>query len=258
MKRKFFVLMTVFCLLTTCLLSVSAASPRLVDDAMLLSSGENAEIINRLNEISARQGLDIVIVTADSTGGSTPMEYADDYYDYHDYAADGVLLLVSMEESDWWISTTGYGIQVFTDAGIEYMGNKIVPFLSEGDYAGAFETFAELCDEFITRAKSGDPYDTHNLPKEPYRLVRNLVIALVVGLVAAFIATGSMKSKLKSVSQKAQADDYVAPGSLQLTRSRDFHLYTHLDRREKPKSSSGSSTHTSSSGTTHGGGGGKF
>jgi len=186
------------------------------------------------------------------------MEYADDYYDYHDYAADGVLLLVSMEESDWWISTTGYGIQVFTDAGIEYMGNKIVPFLSEGDYAGAFETFAELCDEFITRAKSGDPYDTHNLPKEPYRLVRNLVIALVVGLVAAFIATGSMKSKLKSVSQKAQADDYVAPGSLQLTRSRDFHLYTHLDRREKPKSSSGSSTHTSSSGTTHGGGGGKF
>jgi len=186
------------------------------------------------------------------------MEYADDYYDYHDYAADGVLLLVSMEESDWWISTTGYGIQVFTDAGIEYIGDKIVPFLSEGDYAGAFETFAELCDEFITRAKSGDPYDNHNLPKEPYRLVRNLVIALVIGLVAAFIATGSMKRKLKSVGQKAQADDYIAPGSLQLTRSRDFHLYTHLDRREKPKSSSGSSTHTSSSGTTHGGGGGKF
>ena len=77
-------------------------------------------------------------------------------------------------------------------------------------------------------------------------------------MIAAFFATGSMKKKLKSVVQKAQANDYVTPGSLQITQSRDFHLYTRLDRREKAQSGSGSSTHTSSSGTTHGGGGGKF
>ena len=258
MKRKFFVLMTVFCLLATCLLSVSAASPRLVDDAMLLSSGENAEIINRLNEISTRQGLDIVIVTADSTGGSTPMEYADDYYDYHDYAADGVLLLVSMEESDWWISTTGYGIQVFTDAGIEYIGNKIVPFLSEGDYAGAFETFAELCDEFITQAKTGDPYDTHNLPKEPFDFLMNLAICFVIGLVIAAIATAIMKGQLKSVRSQAGASSYVKSGSLNVTHRQDLFLYRDVKRTAKPKDSGGSSTHTSSSGRSHGGGGGKF
>lgn len=257
MKKTVSLLAAVLVLMAL-VLPVSAAGPRLVDEAGLLSGTECAAIEKRLGEISAQYGLDVVIVTTDSTGSSTPMEYADDYFDYNDYAPDGVLLLVSIEEGDWWISTTGYGITAFTDAGIEYIGKKVVPYLSDGEYAKAFTTFTDLCDQFLSQAKTGDPFDTHNLPKEPFKLVRNVIIALVIGLAAAFFVTGSMKKKLKSVVQKAQANDYVTPGSLQITQSRDFHLYTHLDRREKAQSSGGSSTHTSSSGTTHGGGGGKF
>ena len=256
--KKIISLLIAVLIFVSFVLPVSAASPRLADEAGLLSDTECAAIEKRLDELSAQYGLDAVIVTTDSTGSSTPMEYADDYFDYNDYAPDGVLLLVSMEDSDWWISTTGYGIAAFTDAGIEYIGNKVVPYLSDGEYAKAFTTFADLCDQFLSQAKTGDPFDIHNLPKEPFKLVRNVIAALAIGLAAALFATGSMKRKLKSVVQKAQADDYVTPGSLQITRSRDIHLYTHLDRQEKAQSSGGSSTHTSSSGTTHGGGGGKF
>ena len=259
MKRRIISLLAVLLVLTIFVLPVSASSPRLADEADLLSDTECAAIEKQLDELSAQYGLDVVLVTTDSTGSRTPMEYADDYFDYNDYAPDGVLLLVSMEESDWWISTTGYGITAFTDAGIAYIGDKVVPYLSDREYAQAFTAFADLCDQFLSQAKAGDPFDTHNLPKEPFKLVRNAIIALVIGLASAFFATGSMKKKLKSVVQKSQANDYVTPGSLQITQSRDFHLYTHLDRREKAQSSSGgSSTHTSSSGTTHGGGGGKF
>lgn len=258
MKRKMISLLAVLLVFTIFVLPVSAASPRLADKADLLSDTECAAIEKQLDGLSAQYGLDVVIVTTDSTDSRTPMEYADDYFDYNDYAPDGVLLLVSMEESDWWISTTGYGITAFTDAGIEYIGKKVVPYLSDGEYVKAFTTFTALCDQFLAQAKAGDPFDTHNLPKEPFKLVRNVIIALVIGLAVAFFATGSMKKKLKSVVQKAQANDYVTPGSLQIMKSRDFHLYTHLDRREKAQSSGGSSTHTSSSGTTHGGGGGKF
>ena len=257
--KKMISLLAAVLLLASFVLPVSAANPRLVDEAGLLSGTECAAFEKQLDELSAQYGLDVVIVTTDSTGSRTPMEYADDYFDYNDYAPDGVLLLVSMEEGDWWISTTGYGITAFTDAGIEYIGKKVVPYLSDGEYAKAFTAFTDLCDQFLSQAKTGDPFDTHNLPKEPFKLVRNAIIALVIGLASAFFATGSMKKKLKSVVQKSQANDYVSPGSLQITQSRDFHLYTHLDRREKAQSSSGgSSTHTSSSGTTHGGGGGKF
>lgn len=237
---------------------VSAASPRLADEADLLSDAECAAIEKRLDELSAQYGVDVVIVTTDSTGSKTPMEYSDDYFDYNDYAPDGVLLLVSMEESDWWISTAGFGIQAFTDTGIAYIGDRIVPYLSDGEYARAFTVFADYSDQFLARAKNGDPFDASELPKAPFKTLPNAVIALIIGLAAAFFVTGSMKKKLKTVVQKAQANDYVTPGSLQITQSRDFHLYTHLDRVEKAQSGGGSSTHTSSSGTTHGGGGGKF
>ena len=257
MKRKVICLMLLLCMMTA--LVVHAAPAYVVDEAGLLSNQEAASLEKDLAAISNRQGVDIVVVTTDSTGSKSPMEYADDFFDYGGYSADGILLLVSMEDSDWWVSTTGYGITAVTDAGLQYMSDRFVPYMSDGEFAEAFEEFATLCDEFITQAKTGAPYDSHNLPKEPFRLVRNLIIALALGLVAAWLATSTMKNKLKSVRQQAKADDYVEAGSLQLTQSRDLFLYTHMDRREKASSSSGgSSTHTSSSGTTHGGGGGKF
>jgi len=253
--KKLLILFLTLCLLTV---TVSASSSLLVDEAGLLTGSEAASLERQLTEISNRQGVDIVIVTVDSTGGASTMDYADDYFDYGGYRTDGILLLVSMEDRDWWISTTGYGITAITDAGLDYISDRFVSYLTDGEYAQAFREFATLCDEFITQAKTGDPYDSHNLPKDPFNFLINLLIALAIGLVAALIFTGSMKAKLKTVRQQPKADAYLKPGSLALTQSRDLYLYTHTDRREKPQSGGGSSTHTSSSGTSHGGGGGKF
>lgn len=239
--------------------------PRLVDNADLLSAGEESALLAKLNEISERQQTDVVVVTADTLDGKTPMDYADDFYDYNGYGfgadKDGVLLLVSLEDRDWWMSTTGYGITAITDAGIEYISEKFLSDLSDGDYADAFTTYAELCDDFFTQARSGQPYDTGHMPKQPFNIARNLLIALIVGFVIALLATGVMKGKLKTVRFQSAASNYVKANSMNVTESRDMFLYTHVDRRAKPKdtdSSSGSGTHTSSSGSTHGGGGGKF
>lgn len=255
--KKIIRIFLVLGLLTTLCLKVYAAAPLLTDEADLLTSTEAASLEQKLADISNRQGVDIVVVTVDSTDGADPMDYADDWFDYNDYRSDGILLLVSMENRDWYISTTGYGITAVTDAGLEYISDQFIPLLSDGDYAEAFNTFAQLCDQFITQAKTGDPYDSHNLPREPFNVVLHLLIAIVIGFIVALIATGSMKSKLKTVHQQVKADDYVLPGSLQLTGSRDLFLYTHVTKTERPQSG-GSSTHRSSSGTTHGGGGGKF
>ena len=240
--------------------------PRLVDNADLLSAGEESALLAKLNDISERQRADIVVVTVDTLDGKTPMDYADDFYDDKGYGygadKDGVLLLVSMEDRDWWMSTTGYGITAITDAGIEYISDAFLSDLSDGDYADAFTTYAELCDEFFTQAKSGQPYDIGHMPKQPFNIALNLFIALIVGFVIALIATGVMKGKLKTVRFQSAANNYVKANSMNVTESRDLYLYTHIDRRVRPKetsgSSGGSSTHTSSSGSTHGGGGGKF
>ena len=245
------------CLLSVLCLPANATAARLTDEADLLTSSEAAALEAKLDEISTRQGVDIVIVTVESTEGEEPRDFADDWFDYNDYGLDGILLLVSMEDSDWYVSTSGYGITAITDAGLEYISDRFVPHLSDGEYMEAFETFADLCDSFITQAKTGDPYDSHNLPKEPFNVVLNLLICLGIGLVVALIVTGKMCSDLVTVRQQVKADNYVIPGSLQLTNSRDLFLYSQVTKTERPKSG-GSSTHTSSSGRTHGGGGGKF
>lgn len=236
---------------------------RVIDMADLLTAREEAALIKKLDEISMRQHMDVVVVTTDDLEGYSVRAYADLIYDscrfgYGD-RKDGLLLLISTEDNDWYISTCGYGIAVFTDAGIKYIGRLITPDLSDGDFAAAFDTYASLCDEFITQARNGEPYDSDNLPSEPLSLIW-IPISLVIGFVLSQMIVGLMKGKLKTVRSQAAANSYVKNGSMIVTESRDMFLYHTVTRIAKPKNtgSSGSSTHRSSSGVTHGGGGGKF
>ena len=243
---------------------------RMNDSAKVLTEDEDNELEDALEELSLRQSFDVTIATIESmesVGADSMEQFADDLYDYCQYGygpdMDGVLLLlVSVGDRKWHISTCGYGITAFTDAGIQYLGEQMTPDMADGDYAAAFRTFIQWTDAYITAAREGHPYDVDNMPKEPFSIVY-LGVALVIGLITALIVTGVMKSRLKSVAPQRDATSYVRQGSMKLTNQRDLFLYRDVHRTERPKESSssdsgGSSTHTSSSGTTHGGGGGSF
>ncbi len=242
----------------------AGSQKRLVDQANLLSDDQKKELMSLLDEISERQKCDVVIVTVKNLGGKTAEAFADDYFDYNGYGQGedftGLLLLLSMKERDWHISTTGYAIKAFTDAGMEYMSDKFVPKLSDGDYYEAFTDFAELCDKFLTQAKTDKPYDVGNLPKEPFSWIW-IPIAIAVGLVIAFVAVSAMAGQLKSVEPDLGASNYIDKNSLNITTSQQDFIRSIVNKVERPKEekeSGGSSTHTSSSGRTHGGSGGKF
>lgn len=258
-------LVLLLCLVMATPAFAASDMPRVVDQAGLLTDAEQSALLARLDEISRRQQTDVVVVTTNALNGKTPEAFADDFYDDNGYgfgaAQDGVLLLVSLADRDWYISTCGYGMTALTDDGIEYISKRFLPELSDGNYAAAFTVYADLCDAFITQAKTGQPYDGNHMPKAPFGAVKWLLIAMGIGLAVALMITGSMKGQLKSVRRQSAAANYVKTGSMRITESRDLFLYHTVDRREKPKSngsSGGSATHTSASGQTHGGGGGKF
>ena len=131
--------------------------------------------------------MDIVLITSeDMDGYSDIQEYADDLYDYCDYGyganRDGLLLLISMAERDWYISTCGYGITAFTDAGISYLGSAMKEDLSSGNYASAFYTYASECDQMITMAREGHPFSKKDLPHAPLSpLVLPICIVIEAG-----------------------------------------------------------------------------
>lgn len=246
--------------------TASGYTPHLIDNADLLTDSEESELLSKLDEISDRLNVDVAVVTENSIGDKTPREYADDFYDYNSYKynPDGVLLLISMEERDWYIATTGYAIGAVTDSRRSNIEDAFLDDLSAGEYFNAFETYANMCDDYISGVQNGyyeegEQYEENTAANFPWGPA--ILISLAVGLIAALVVTGFMRGQLKTVRRKAAASDYVRPGSMNVAYANDVFLYSHVSRTEKPKdndSSGGSATHTSSSGTTHGGGGGKF
>ena len=252
----------------TSFVPVERQLPRLVDDAGLLSESEYSELLTLLDSISENRQCDVAVVTVNSTDGYTAEQYADDIYDYYGFGYgdndDGMLLLLDMGDRAWHITTYGFGITALTDYRIGVIGDDIVPYLSDGDYYKAFKTFAEDCDYYIESARddSSGGHDDVSFSIS-YMPPQFIITAIVGGFVIALIATGIMRSKLKTVRGKSTADPYVVKDSFKLTNSSDVFLYKNTSRTAKPKDDDrsgggGSSTHTSSSGRSHGGGGGHF
>ena len=242
---------------------------RVEDGADLLTDEEEQTLIEKLDSISVNQLLDVVVVTTNTTNGKSPMEYADDFFDYNGYGMgedrDGVLLMIDMGQRDYWISTSGYGIEAFTDAGISYIGEQIVGPLGNGDYVEAFELFADLCDDFVTQAKKGNPYDVSHMPKAPFNKGLCFWISLFIGFVLSAIVNMILQAQLKTVARQNSAANYAKAGSLVVTHSyegmrdrRVIHELIKSDSDDSRSGGGGSSTHISSSGRSHGGGGGKF
>lgn len=275
MKKKLFAVLTALFMILSMGAPAYAANglPYVVDNADLLTEEEEMRLEEALEELSTDLQFDIVVVTTDSLGGSTPEAYADDYYDYTGYGQgvnhDGCLLLVSMEDRDWHLSTTGYGITALTDAGISYLGSQFVPYLSEGAYLEAFATYAYMAADFVQAADSnGEAYDYYNLNEYDSSYgegsdagglsILHLGIGLLAGFIIALIVVLVLQGQLKSVHNKAEANEYLVDGSLVLTGGYDRFVTTHVTKTARESKSGGSSTHSGSSGTSHGGGGGKF
>lgn len=265
-NRMIYVLTLLCLLLSVSVTGISAQAARVDDGADLLTDGEESKLQNRLEEFVEKYDCDIVVTTTDSTDGKTPMRYADDYYEGHEYGIgpdhDGLMLLISMEDRDWYIGTYGMAIQAFTDYGIQEIGDIITDPLGDGEYYEAFMEFADLADTFVAEYQNGTPYDVDHTYSVPMGIGTRLLISLAAGLVVVLIVFLILRGQLKSVGYEREAVDYVRRGSFHLRKEKDLFLYKTVTRTKIEKSSSsgggGSSTHSTSSGGTAGGGGGKF
>lgn len=244
MKKYITILMvSLICLLSV---AVASASPSLlVDEADLLTPSEEATLTARLEEISKNRKMDVAVVTVNSLDGKTAQAFADDYYDYNGYGQgennDGVLLVVSMSERKWHITTTGAAIDKISNSKAEGIGETILSDLSGGKYSDAFMTYADKCDSYMSSA----------LP------AMWIGIALVLGVIVGAIVVAVNTSALKTVEHQEKADTYVKNGSMNVSTSKDIYLFSNVTRTLKPKEKD-NDTHVSSSGTSHGGAGGSF
>lgn len=240
--------------------------PRLVDEANLLSESEYNNLLKRLDDLSEKYWCDIAIVTVNDIGFKTPMDFADDYYDYNGYGYgpddDGMLFLLSMADRDWWMTTHAYGRYVFSNEGLDYIFDRIKDPLGNNDFNAAFNQFVDECEVFLNKARNeNEAYNVQAVADAKGRMYTMPVTGALGAVLGGKGVTDGMRRKLKSVKLQPSAVNYIAGGAQLVTNGRE-HL---VDRRvnyiaipKKSSSSGGGGSHTSSSGRSHGGSGGKF
>lgn len=266
----------------------------LEDEAGLLDPYDAVQLLEMLEEVSERNRLEIAIVTVDDTNGKTATEFADDYYDYNGYGYgendDGMLLLLSMNERDWAISTYGTATDIFSNYQLDYIMNDcgVLSYLGSNQYFDAFTVFVCECDESIGRYESGyyedeyygEQYDEYYNAQPTYDYVyggtqtksgspfSKVFFSILLGFAASFVIMKIISAPLKSVRMQKDAANYMK-GSARITDARDVFLYSNVTRtpintqnnngnRHSGGGFSGGSIHTSSSGRSHGGASGKF
>ncbi|WP_282145007.1 TPM domain-containing protein [Thomasclavelia cocleata] len=269
-------------------------SRNIVDMANILNSEQTSQLEQKITQVINNCQMDVVILTTCLNNGKSMVDFADDYYDENDYGIDlrksGLILVLSLQDNEWYISTSGAAIDTFSDWGIEYLGKVMKPSLVDRNFYQAFEDFVSYTEKFNVQAVTDKPYDRYNQgdlpnldvdeevvfdnqdnsePKTKMDSNKRILISLGAGLVIGFIISFIRMRKLNTKKSVKNANEYVKENSFKLTKSNDLYLYQTVTKRARPKyednnhSTSSyhkttSSTHRSSSGRTHGGGGGKF
>ena len=214
------------------------------DQADLLSDAEEAVLTEKLQEVSQTHNAQVIIATVASLADGDVDAYLNESYDSMGFGYgenhDGVYLLVCMDPREYRILSNGMAADAISAFDIEVIGEMIKPDLSDGDYAEAFETFAEQCDEYL-------------INETTFNATKKLGLCLVIGIIAGVIVAFILKAQLKSVRKKNEANVYVKPGSMELTVQNSYFLYRDVKRTKKESSSS-----SSSSGSSRNTGGGSF
>ena len=257
MKKLSIVLLS--CLMLLLLLLPAEAHPaRVVDESGTLDETEIEQLTAYFDQVSLDHNIDVVVyMISELPEIYDAEEAADDFYDHNGYGLannDGVLLFVA-QNGYWHVSTCGKGHEYISEYYIDQMADHFIPYLKNGDYAGAFRSFVDDCENAFTSAENGE------IIEKPFSYGGKGVLAGGIGFLVSLIITGVMKGKLHTVKSKDTADDYIREGSLNVTQRSDLFLYSHVARTPRQTESSrsgGSGTHISSSGVSHGGHGGRF
>jgi len=246
MKTKLFILtiVTVFLFLSFPLFGENFV----IDNAAILSANEKANLERRIQEIAYSYNFNLIILTEVSIHGSDPIDYSWNYLFQRGLNGEnwnGSLLLVVMGDREYWITASGRGDKIMTQAAFNKLEFDLLAFLRQNNFAGAYENFIDNWEIFLGMEARGRNY---NFLHNPITFLIAMVLTWLVAIATGSITIFSWKRQMNTAIGKKEADSYIVPGSLAFTKVVDQFLYSTVSKVMRPKSSS------SSGGSRSGGG----
>ncbi len=270
-KRVICILFTVFFCVSLFIVPVYADSNAkgiVIDPTDYFSAKNRQTLVDRAQEFADKTGMNMVIYLTFDIGtnksDSHVVEFADDAYEeYCGKNTDGVLLLINCDTLYDYISTSGSGINYYSDARIGYLLDYIHPELKEENYPQAAYNFICRAEYYYDQGKANHQTEVFGKEVDPFDFFfyfgRFGIFAAIIGAVIYGIYSKQFKM------QKPGTRIYMMKNSLAFDVKTDTFIQNVTTRTYSPRSSSSgsshrsgghhSSTHHSSSGGRHGGGG---
>lgn len=243
------------------------ASEKIYDFADLLTSSEEEEIYQQVDQFINKTNFDLAIVTINDNNKLSAREYADDFYDYNDFGMDaeysGVLFLVDMDTHEIYMSTTGKAITMYNDFRIDTTLDAIYQEFSDGHYMQGITKFVTIIENYDTIGLPSNK-DSKYAISDRGEIYREFPWLIVLGapLVITIVVMGIMIHKNKLVRVATSSREYLDKDSLKTRVVSDRLISTNTVATPistgSSSSGSGSSHHSGSSGRSHGGGGHRF
>lgn len=241
------------------------------DTAGLLTADQKSALLSRANELSEEYSISIYIIAVQDykkySDQSNIEDACIDIFEKYDLGwgenRDAVTFLLSMEERDFNFDFNGDWAQyTFTKGGRDRLEDRVLPYLRDNDYYGGFNEYLNVCQEFLEAAAEGSPVGEGETSRNDAGGGFSILFFLP-GLFLAGVTAVVLIVPMHSAGVKTQADDYIVPGSMRLTRQSDHFLRRTVSRTPRQKESDhhssggGSVSHSYSSGS-HSGRSGKF
>ncbi len=222
---------------------------KVYDYGGLLTDREESRLEEQLRKASESCGHDIIVYTVKSLGGSSVSEYSQRAADgiSTDPDGSGILYLVSINDREYDIYAFGEMYErIMSDRELNRLADDLQPYLSEGDYYGAFSEFGKRAEKAALNGREYSGSISVSLSLSP--------AAFLVSAFIAMIIVFCMKQSMKTTRPEITAGNYVKSGSFKVTVSRDVYLYTSVSRVKIQSDSSRHSGGHHSGGSHHSGG----
>lgn len=259
-------------LLIACLSIPAFADAQLshvTDEAGILYDYDAAALEERAAEVSGQYGCGVYIVTVEDFTDYSDEYYIDGFgkelfAGYELGLGDdgcGILLILSMAERDYALVAHGdFANMAFTDYGKEVLAESFLDDFRNDDWYQGFADYIDSCAEFMRLAADGQPVDVQDSPSDEnyggdygyddygyddsdfnfgffWRLthmvgpVTWLIIIGVPALIALTVCL-CMKRGMKTAVSSGNANTYISPEGIRLTRKNDIYTHTTVTRTQ--------------------------
>lgn len=224
--------------------TVGAQEQRIYDDADLLTAKQVEALESQAEAYFDEWQTDFIIITTKDADDLDIMVYMQNFAKelaekYNRKEDNMAVFAIDMKTRDFYLGGYGLGEEYLDNERLDMLNQRVTPYLVEGNYYGAFETFFEKSDEYLGVRPGVNPESIF------LNTFFQLAVAVGLGGIIVFIMAYNSGGRVTVTS-----GTYMDHNNSKIVQKRDSYLRKTVTKRKKP------SNNNSGGGGGFGGGGG--